>query len=135
MKRFDARKAVVEALKEIGCYKECVDNPMVVPVCSRSKDIVEPLLKLQWYVSCTDMARRALQFVEEEKIRIQPELHKKTWQNWMEGIRDWCISRQLWWGHQIPAYKVTYDGMKAGNVNNNKFSHFLVLMYLVLYRG
>lgn len=116
MKRFHARKAVVEALKELQLYRDRVDNPMVVPICSRSKDIVEPLLKLQWYVSCTDMAKRALGYVEEEKIRIQPEVHRKTWTSWMEGIRDWCISRQLWWGHQIPAYKVKFDGEQTGKL-------------------
>ena len=111
MKRFDARKAVLEALTEAGLYRESKDNPMVVPVCSRSKDIVEPLLKLQWYVDCSEMARQALLIVKEQKLRIIPETHEKIWNHWMEGIRDWCISRQLWWGHQIPAYKITGTGI------------------------
>lgn len=114
MKRFDARKAVVEDLTSLGLYRDCVDNPMVVPVCSRSKDIVEPLLKAQWYVDCTNMAKEALEVVRDEKIRIIPDLYRKTWENWMNGIRDWCISRQLWWGHQIPAYRVTFDGCNTG---------------------
>ncbi|KAJ8299984.1 hypothetical protein KUTeg_021503 [Tegillarca granosa] len=77
MKRFDARKAVLQALKDKGLYKETKENPMVVPTCSRSKDVIEPLLKPQWYVDMKEM--------------------------------DWCISRQLWWGHRIPAYFVTVD--------------------------
>ncbi|XP_058864914.1 valine--tRNA ligase [Acipenser ruthenus] len=109
MKRFDARKAVLEALKQRGQFKEVKDNPMVVPVCSRSKDVVEPLLKPQWYVSCEEMGRQAAEAVRSGELKIIPETHLKTWFNWMDNIRDWCISRQLWWGHRIPAYFVTVN--------------------------
>uniref|UniRef100_A0A3B5AMM4 Valine--tRNA ligase n=1 Tax=Stegastes partitus TaxID=144197 RepID=A0A3B5AMM4_9TELE len=107
MKRFEARKAVLQALKDRGHFKEIKDNPMVVPVCSRSKDIVEPLLKPQWYVNCRDMGKQAADAVREGRLKIIPDHHLKTWFNWMDNIRDWCISRQLWWGHRIPAYFVT----------------------------
>ncbi|XP_020671012.3 valine--tRNA ligase [Pogona vitticeps] len=107
MKRFDARRAVLEALKERGLFREVKDNPMVVPVCSRSKDVVEPLLKPQWYVRCDTMARGAAEAVRRGDLRIVPDFHLKTWFSWMDNIRDWCISRQLWWGHRIPAYFVT----------------------------
>ncbi|XP_039624592.1 valine--tRNA ligase [Polypterus senegalus] len=109
MKRFDARKAVLEALKQKGLFKEVKDNPMVVPVCSRSKDIVEPLMKPQWYVRCDEMGRQAAEAVRSGELKIIPEAHLKTWFNWMDNIRDWCISRQLWWGHRIPAYFVTVN--------------------------
>ncbi|XP_066437703.1 valine--tRNA ligase isoform X2 [Eleutherodactylus coqui] len=109
MKRFEARKAVLQALKDKGLFKEIKDNPMVVPICSRSKDIVEPLLKPQWYVRCDEMGRKAADAVREGHLSIKPEFHNKTWFNWMDNIRDWCISRQLWWGHRIPAYFVTID--------------------------
>nr|XP_027210399.1 valine--tRNA ligase-like isoform X1 [Penaeus vannamei] len=110
MKRFDARKAVLEALKEKGLYIETKDNPMVVPVCSRSKDIIEPMIKPQWYVKCLDMAAKAVEAVKSGELEIIPKMHEKTWFHWMEEMRDWCISRQLWWGHQIPAYFVEIEG-------------------------
>uniref|UniRef100_A0A4W4E5E8 Valine--tRNA ligase n=1 Tax=Electrophorus electricus TaxID=8005 RepID=A0A4W4E5E8_ELEEL len=109
MKRFEARKAVLQALKDRGQFKEIKDNPMVVPVCSRSKDIVEPLLKPQWYVDCTEMGKQAADAVRSGELRILPDHHLKTWFNWMDNIRDWCISRQLWWGHRIPAYFITVN--------------------------
>lgn len=108
MKRFDARKAVLAALQAKGLYKETVDNPMVVPICSRSKDIVEPLIKPQWYVKCDDMAKNATEAVRSGELKIIPETHAKTWYHWMDGIRDWCVSRQLWWGHRIPAYLASF---------------------------
>lgn len=106
MKRFDARKAVLEALTKKGLYRETKDNPMVVPVCSRSKDIVEPMIKPQWYVKCMDMADKAKTAVTSGELKIIPSQFEKTWFYWMDGMRDWCISRQLWWGHRIPAYLV-----------------------------
>ncbi len=69
------------------------DNPMVVPVCTRSKDIIEPIIKPQWYVKCDDMAKKAMEVVDSGELKIIPDSHKKTWNYWMEGMRDWCISR------------------------------------------
>lgn len=113
MKRFEARKAVMEELKQLNLYRGTVDNPMVVPICSRSKDIVEPMIKPQWYVRCDQMAKEAAEAVRSGNLKIVPEMHQKTWFNWMDNIRDWCISRQLWWGHRIPAYFVTIDDSTA----------------------
>lgn len=119
MKRFDARRAVIDALKEKCLYVETKSHAMVVPICNRSKDIVEPMLKPQWYVKCSEMAKDAINCVKSGELKIIPEMHIKTWYHWMEGIRDWCISRQLWWGHRIPAYFVSIrDGtIPAGNVS------------------
>ncbi|CAD5123228.1 DgyrCDS11590 [Dimorphilus gyrociliatus] len=107
MKRFNARKAVLEALKAKGLYRETTDNPMIVPFCSRSKDVIEPILKPQWYVDCQDMAKKAVNVVRDGKLKIIPDMFEKTWFSWMENCRDWCISRQLWWGHRVPAYFVS----------------------------
>jgi len=119
MKRFDARKAVLAALTEKGLYRETKDNPMVVPVCNRSKDIVEPIIKPQWYVRCGDMAVEAKKAVDDGKLKLIPDSHKKTWDHWMDGMRDWCISRQLWWGHRIPAYLVTVKGSPPPDVTDD----------------
>ncbi|KAJ8922358.1 hypothetical protein NQ315_004301 [Exocentrus adspersus] len=126
MKRFHARKEIINALKEKGLYVETTNNPMVVPICSRSKDIVEPMLKPQWYVRCGEMASNAIKAVESGELKIIPEMHIKTWNHWMEGIRDWCISRQLWWGHRIPAYFITLKSKPfkedaAASEDNNRW--------------
>ncbi|CAI5984277.1 unnamed protein product [Closterium sp. NIES-65] len=109
MKRFDARTAVLEKLQEKGLYRGVADNPMRLGFCSRSKDIIEPMLKPQWYVSCADVAADACQAVRDGQLEFIPKAHEETWFRWLENIRDWCISRQLWWGHRIPAWYVTFD--------------------------
>ncbi|KAL3869903.1 hypothetical protein ACJMK2_042527 [Sinanodonta woodiana] len=109
MKRFEARKSVLEALKAKGLYHGTKDNPMVVPMCSRSKDVIEPLLKPQWYVDVKDMSAKAVEAVESGELKIIPDMHVKTWNNWLGNPKDWCISRQLWWGHRVPAYFVTIN--------------------------
>uniref|UniRef100_A0A0N5CD11 Valine--tRNA ligase, mitochondrial n=1 Tax=Strongyloides papillosus TaxID=174720 RepID=A0A0N5CD11_STREA len=124
MKRFDARKAVMEELEKLGLLKEVVDNAMVVPVCSRSKDVIEPRLKSQWFVKSTHMAEKAMAAVEKGELKIIPDFHVGTWNRWLGGIRDWCISRQLWWGHRIPAYYVTFkegSGIKNGSSTDNNY--------------
>ncbi|KAM4549628.1 valine--tRNA ligase, mitochondrial isoform 2-T2 [Fundulus diaphanus] len=106
MKRFDARQLVVDALVEKKLFRGKKHHAMTLPVCSRSGDIIEPLLKKQWFVRCNTMAMKAIQAVEEGQLEIIPHHYTKTWKNWLFNISDWCISRQLWWGHQIPAYQL-----------------------------
>ncbi|KAM9738210.1 valine--tRNA ligase, mitochondrial isoform 2-T2 [Menidia menidia] len=106
VKRFDARQKVLDALVEKNLFRGKQPHAMTLPVCSRSGDIIEPLLKKQWFVRCDGMAKKAIQAVEDGQLEIIPPHYKKTWHNWLSNISDWCISRQLWWGHQIPAYRV-----------------------------
>ncbi|CAG8456642.1 4784_t:CDS:10 [Acaulospora morrowiae] len=104
MKRFHVRKTVVEALKEKGLFFGTQENPMAIPTCAKSGDIIEPVLKPQWWVSCSAMAADAMKAVTDGKLRITPKTSEKDWFRWLGNIQDWCISRQLWWGHQVPAY-------------------------------
>lgn len=115
MMRFDARVAVLEELKKKGLYVETKDNPMVLPICSRSGDVIEPLNKPQWYVNCKEMAEMAMDAVRKGELNIQPKLSEKEWFSWLGNIQDWCISRQLWWGHSIPAFFVQVEGAEESN--------------------
>ncbi|KAK4535444.1 hypothetical protein CDCA_CDCA05G1469 [Cyanidium caldarium] len=109
--RYDARVAVEQALGERGLMRGKHSHPMRLGVCSRTGDVIEPLLKPQWWMRCDHMAQRALEAVRDGRITILPEFHRETWYRWLENIRDWCISRQLWWGHRIPAWRyVDADG-------------------------
>jgi valyl-tRNA synthetase len=110
MKRFEVREAVIEALKEKGLYIDTKDNPMVVPICAKSGDIIEPILKPQWWVSCKSMAEEAMNAVTRDEMTIQPKHSEREWFRWLGNINDWCISRQLWWGHRVPAYFVRITG-------------------------
>ncbi|KAL4867897.1 hypothetical protein BDV12DRAFT_197758 [Aspergillus spectabilis] len=109
-KRFDARYRVIEELKTLGLYTKQEPNKMVVPICSRSGDIVEPLLKPQWWMKMEPLTKPAIEVVERGELVIRPELQQRNYLQWMRNFQDWCLSRQLWWGHQIPAYHITIDG-------------------------
>ncbi|XP_061912751.1 valine--tRNA ligase, mitochondrial [Entelurus aequoreus] len=112
VKRFDARQLVIDALVEKKLFRGKKGHTMTLPTCSRSGDVIEPLLKKQWFVRCQEMAKKAIQAVEDGQLEIIPHFYNKTWMNWLSNISDWCISRQLWWGHQIPAYRVKLSGVK-----------------------
>ncbi|XP_077362376.1 valine--tRNA ligase, mitochondrial isoform X1 [Festucalex cinctus] len=108
VKRFDARQLVVNALAEKKLFRGKQEHAMALPICSRSGDVIEPLLKKQWFVRCHGMAQKAIRAVEDGHLEIIPHFYTKTWTSWLSNISDWCISRQLWWGHQIPAYRVEF---------------------------
>ncbi len=110
MHRFAARELVIEDLKALGLYRKKEDNKMAVGLCSRSKDIVEPIIRPQWWVDCKEMAAKSVEAVEKKELNILPSSHETTWYRWLENIQDWCISRQLWWGHRIPAYYARREG-------------------------
>ena len=108
--RYDARIAIEEELKSLGLFRGKEINKMRLGLCSRSGDIIEPMLTPQWYVDCTSMAARSVQAVKNGDLKIVPDMHEATWYRWLENIKDWCISRQLWWGHRIPAYFARVSG-------------------------
>jgi len=110
MDRFEARKKIVAELEEAGLLEKIEDHAMAVGGCYRCKTVVEPYLSLQWYVKVAPLAERALAAVKEGKTRIIPKQWENTYYDWMENIRDWCISRQIWWGHRIPAWFCDHCG-------------------------
>ena len=109
--RFDARKKIVAEFKRLGLLEKVEDYVVKIPRGDRSHSVVEPYLTDQWYVKIEPLAKPAIEAVETGRIRFVPENWSKTYFDWMYNIQDWCISRQLWWGHRIPAW---YDD--AGNI-------------------
>ena len=104
MDRMEARKAVVADLKEQGYLVEIEDITHAVGCHERCNVPIEPLIKLQWFVRMDELAKPAMEVYEQQKLRFVPDRFGKVYMHWLENIRDWCISRQLWWGHRIPAY-------------------------------
>ena len=124
LNRYHARVEILNMLKEKGLFKGEDDHPMTLTRCSRSGDVLEPLLKPQWFVNCNDLANESIKMVNEKKkndgtlIDIRPSKQIDEWNRWLENIQDWCISRQLWWGHRIPAYKIVFKNGRNNNISN-----------------
>ena len=104
MERYEARKAVLEDLEKQGLLVKTVPHTHMVGTHDRCGTTVEPLVKPQWFVKMSDMAARARKVVETGEVKLVPERMNKIYYNWIDNMRDWCISRQLWWGHRIPAW-------------------------------
>nr|MBO2494691.1 valine--tRNA ligase [Clostridia bacterium] len=104
MDRYEARKAIVEELKSLGLLEKVEPIKHNVGHCYRCGTVVEPIISKQWFVKMKPLAEPAIKAVKEGRIKFVPERFEKIYFNWMENIKDWCISRQLWWGHRIPAY-------------------------------
>ncbi|KAI3323443.1 tRNA synthetases class I-domain-containing protein [Xylariaceae sp. AK1471] len=128
-KRFDVRYGIEKDLKLKNLWVDKKDNPMKVPLCAKSKDIIEPLLKPQWWMRMQELAAPAIDVVKNGQIKILPESAEKSYYRWMENIQDWCLSRQLWWGHQCPVYFANIEGEtgdkadgKLWYVESRKFS-------------
>ena len=102
--RFEARKQMIADLEARGALVEIKDHTNAVGRCDRSRDVIEPRLSTQWFVKIQPLADKAIAAVEQGHLRITPEQYEKTYFEWMRNIHDWCISRQLWWGHRIPAW-------------------------------
>ncbi|KAG7709389.1 hypothetical protein KL914_001779 [Ogataea haglerorum] len=120
IKRFDARPLVIEKLKEKGLYVGQEDNEMTLPICSRSGDVIEPYLKPQWWVAQKKMAQAAIDAVKNGEIKIAPKSSEAEFFRWLENIQDWCISRQLWWGHRCPVYFANIEG-ENNDKNDGKY--------------
>ena len=102
--RFEARKRVVADLERLGLLEKTEPYEVNIGKCQRCKTVIEPLVSIQWFVKTRPLAEKAIRAVEDGRIQIVPEHWTKTYYEWMHNIRDWCISRQLWWGHRIPAW-------------------------------
>ncbi len=104
MDRYEARKAVVARMEELGLMERIEDYSHNVGTCYRCHNDVEPIISAQWFVKMEPLAKEAMRVVREGEVKFVPERFSKTYLNWMENVHDWCISRQLWWGHQIPVW-------------------------------
>ena len=104
MKAIEARKIIVKKLEELGALVSIEDYTHNVGKCERCKTTIEPRISEQWFVKMKELAKPAIEAVKKDDVKFVPKRYEKTYFNWMENIQDWCISRQLWWGHQIPAY-------------------------------
>ncbi|WP_434297839.1 valine--tRNA ligase [Clostridium sporogenes] len=104
MDRYEARKAIVEDLKNEGFLVKIKEHNHNVSCHDRCNTVIEPIISKQWFVKMEPLAKPAIEVVKEKKVKFVPERFDKTYFNWMENIQDWCISRQLWWGHRIPVW-------------------------------
>ena len=105
--RFEAREKIIDMLKNQNLLKGVKDHQIQIPKGDRSKTVLEPMISEQWFVKTEEVAKKAIKVVEDDEIRFIPKNWEKTYFEWMYNIQDWCISRQQWWGHRIPAW---YDG-------------------------
>lgn len=108
MPRFDARDKVIQRLASLGLLREVKDHVMTLPVCSRTGDVIEPILKDQWFVKSSEVFKICSESIQNGSLKLIPEFRLNLWNHLVNSYnKDWCISRQLWWGQQIPAYKCT----------------------------
>ena len=115
--RFEAREKIIDMLKNQNLLKGVEDHQIQIPKGDRSKTILEPMVSEQWFVKTEEVAKKAIQVVEDDEIRFIPKNWEKTYFEWMYNIQDWCISRQQWWGHRIPAW---YDDEKNHYVGTSE---------------
>ncbi|WP_370757731.1 valine--tRNA ligase [Coprobacter secundus] len=110
MDRFEVRKQIEEDLKKAGLLEKVEAYTNKVGYSERTNVVIEPKLSMQWFLKMSDLAKPALEAVMNDDIKFYPSKYKNTYRHWMENIKDWCISRQLWWGHRIPAYYLPEGG-------------------------
>ena len=122
--RFKVRKLVLEEIKKLDLFVKEEPHEISVPRGERSNIVIEPKLSYQWYVKTKDMADKANKAVENGEIKFHPENWIKTYFNWMNNIEDWCISRQIWWGHRIPAWYDDHGNVYVGYSENEVRTHY-----------
>ncbi len=110
--RFVARKKVVAELQELGLIDKIEDHVHQLSISERGKEPIEYLMSEQWYIKMSELVKPAIEVVRNEKIKFHPEKWVKTYYHWLENVQDWCVSRQLWWGHRIPIYYCSNEGCK-----------------------
>ena len=114
MDRFDVRKQICIDLEKAGLLEKVEDYTNKVGFSERTNVPIEPKLSMQWFLKMEHLAQIALEPVMKDEIKFYPAKYKNTYRHWMENIKDWCISRQLWWGHRIPAYYLPQGGYRGG---------------------
>ena len=120
MDRFACRKAIMKDLEEAGLVEKIEDYTNKVGHSERTDAVIEPKLSAQWFMKMDDIAKRALEVVENDTIKFHPAKFKNTYRHWLENIKDWCISRQLWWGQRIPAWYLDVNGRVETIVANTE---------------
>lgn len=120
MPRFTARTEILNNLANLGLLRQKRPHKYILPVCSRSKDVIEYLLKSQWFLNSKGMAKQALKYVDTGDLILDPSIFNREWYKWVGSQKDWCISRQVWWGHQIPAYKCQANDQTVWIVAQNQ---------------
>jgi len=126
MDRFEAREAIIEDLRERKLLVKIEDHKHAVGHCYRCHTIIEPTLSKQWFVKMKPLAKQAIKVVKNGKIKFTPKRWTKVYLNWMENIKDWCVSRQIWWGHQLPVYYCQECLATAGQNSKGKTKGVIV---------
>ena len=130
MDRFDVRKQIEKDLKAAGLLEKTEPYTNKVGFSERTDTVIEPKLSMQWFMKMEELAKPALKAVMEDDIKLYPPKFKNTYRHWMENVKDWCISRQLWWGHRIPAYFLPQGGyVVAGTLEEAYQKALLVVNY------
>jgi len=128
MDRFDARKKIVEDLQAAGLLEKNQPYTNKVGFSERTNVPIEPKLSMQWFLEMKDLAKPALEAVENDVVKFYPPKYKNVYRHWMENIKDWCISRQLWWGHQIPAYYLPKGGFVVAESKEEAYQKALKMV-------